>query len=1530
MRKSHIALCFLFLLLSFRLGSGAGSPVQVPGPKWHTFSRKDCRRQPWIRDRALVTFNPFEAVTVCMTFLNLLERKLFTHDSPGNSWMTEFEPDPICIPVAEQGEPVDNRISNHCSAEHTTSTVWNGMLTEDVPAVTQKSYNCATPFTNNAINPGQTAQSQTADDDVRKVGRDGLFGTSGAVPSDSHRHHFQLHNGWVDHACQIPDFAASAIDSVCWNFRPQHSFKWEEVDLDDYERSWFPNVSSLQNEAHGLHDMTENLNKRKASNSLVSAIEAVNFEGSFPCEFSSSCSVQSRTSRVANTAPGCVTDMRPHNSSWECLVGHICGFHKLINQRSPASRLRLDYFHARTAHTHICVNQLSRTGSARVQDSHNLLWCSPLIAVSALAFVICAIPSAAADGTNDSPASQIPTFRIFDFLQSHPWSIIFLFSIILLSSSLCLMIPSNPNILRTPPGWGPEQESTYPFRQWSRDILLWSIASDMDPARKAASVMLVLRGAAKELARQIPPQAVVRGGLVNGVAVDPLTFLMHSLQERFGNLGEEVRVQAITELMSFHRRGHEPIDALLVRFDSIRTRAAEQGGAIVSIQGVTWILLRAIGVSDTQLIQLLMPFQGLFPATEAELTQLKTALRRMGHILERAPGNLRENLRTGTAAAFLTQEQWEPEQQNYHNTWNPQSAFTAYEHIASEAPAGSPGWANPTEAYAAHEYQPSHESATAFYEEDIETDSATSSGSDVSEVQETGDANRIAQELFWAYRNAKAKWRKFMGKTTRAVRRHVHRFQRRKGKGKGKPSHNTFVSGKGKTPTGKGKGGNYAVAALLAEMTDAQIESFMPAFRGRRSPGKGKGRRGNPRGPDGQIMRCHECDSTEHLVGNCPRRAGRQHSTAAPPTSTHFFTELATEGPLAGIMNNVLFARTVDSQEGVTFASNENDPLLRNVAQQFMVTEARPEEAETVTGQDPLQQHDPWSSATTRSWSVPSSRPVSYGPMQFARQFTRNLIGSSRTLPHGPETQSEPTYQPMQQDHPSVPASQQTANMPTPVAEATRENEGLPPTMNWASMANMPDDLRNLLPWPVIPYHAPSVPGFAELPEFEFLNNPNQPRPDIVRPRTLIDPQPSTLEQPFRSQLDDFFFVQQHVSYSRNQTGVRPMNRPDIQVHSQLDPQYRPQLHDFHHTQGQVERMRRQRRQCSAQPSHNIADAEYDGASNICALCRECYEPGESVLRLACKHVYHVSCWSDLLMYGDHIQCPVCRGGGHIIARFRVPYEELPNEPVPDLSRPVTPSRTRSTPEAEVFNIFTPPPARRHASPGQASAGTPFLSPIEQPAADLFPWWPGEDDDNRREQQSASAAPVYHSISIPNRAGIIIDPGAYTNLIGENTARMFAQLAVNHGYEPKQWKIKPMYIQGVGNGQQSCEWMISIPIACQLSINSLACCVNYFQAPVVGGTGARLPALLGLKSLSALSTTLCMVEGKEALQVPVDPLSSDLSHCRTCPLAKAPSGHLIMTIDHWDELHANTKRGIAPEPIVLHMSRPEAAASSSL
>eukprot|EP00438_Fugacium_kawagutii_P035880 Skav204682 [mRNA] locus=scaffold1284:96116:106049:- [translate_table: standard] len=829
-------------------------------------------------------------------------------------------------------------------------------------------------------------------------------------------------------------------------------------------------------------------------------------------------------------------------------------------------------------------------------------------------------------------------FTLQSIAQTHPVLQVCAFAIVIMMTVGCMYQGGGGgNALRTPPAWGPEQEATHPFRQWSRDILLWSIASDMEPARKAAAVMLTLRGAARELTRQIPPQAVVAGGLINGVQVDPLTYLMHALQERFGNLGEEVRVQAITELMSFQRKGNEPIDVLLVRFDSIRSRAADQGGAVVGVQGLAWILLRAIGITDQQLIQLLAPFNGLFPATEAELTQLKTSLRRMGHILERTPGNIREGLRSANTTqpntAFLANADPWNEQENT-SQWNQHEDYP------------TPDWPAQSAFNAASSSHPESTGAYAMFEDDdIDTDSNTSSGACSSVNADGQDPNHVAQSLFWAYKQAKHKWRKYMGKSTRAVRRYAKRFNRFRGKGKGKKGNSAFTVGKG-----KGKKGKHHITAMLAEMDDVEVQQALPAFRGSRSPGKGKGRKSNPRGPDGQIMRCFECGSTDHLAGSCPRRASS--AASGSNTGTTFFarasdSNMPTSGPLSGLLvdSDIRPAYYVTPHAPpVTFATHaDQDEPHTSTYHAFMMSG---------TGTDPWQTNDPWGSSTTQSWTFPTSEPRSYGPTTQSNQPS-----------------ARPAWFPFMSRNRQVTVSE-------PAASFSSDPSRGPPPMS-----------------PISDH--PLRPGY-------------------------VPPRPSPLE-----------------------------------------------------------------------------------------------------LR----------------------------------------------------------------------------PPERHQSP---DAGTPFFSP-ENPAQ-TFPWWPSD----RVESSETTAA--YHSISLPDRAGIIIDPGAYTNLIGENTARMFAKVAIENGHKPRQWKMKPMYVQGVGEGRQKCEWTVSIPIACKLSIGGKTVCLNYFEAPVVGGSGARLLALLGLRSLTSLSATLCMRENNEALYVPLPggPVE-DLHQCRKCPLAKAPSGHLIMTIDHWKELQHDSR-----------------------
>ena len=87
---------------------------------------------------------------------------------------------------------------------------------------------------------------------------------------------------------------------------------------------------------------------------------------------------------------------------------------------------------------------------------------------------------------------------------------------------------------------------------------------------------------------------------------------MHSLSERYAQLGEESRLAAITDLMNFTRRGSERIDDLITRFDTVRNRAELQGQVAMSIEGLVRILLRACQVNDQQLMTLLQPTDGLY------------------------------------------------------------------------------------------------------------------------------------------------------------------------------------------------------------------------------------------------------------------------------------------------------------------------------------------------------------------------------------------------------------------------------------------------------------------------------------------------------------------------------------------------------------------------------------------------------------------------------------------------------------------------------------------------------------------------------------------------------------------------------------------------------------------------------------------------------------------------------------------------------------------------------------------------------
>ena len=96
---------------------------------------------------------------------------------------------------------------------------------------------------------------------------------------------------------------------------------------------------------------------------------------------------------------------------------------------------------------------------------------------------------------------------------------------------------------------------------------------DLNDSRRAAIILSSLRGAAREVANEIPPDTVIRGGIINAEAVDPVTFVMHALAERYAQLGEEARLAIISEIQDFHRGHQENTDDLINRFETTRRRA---------------------------------------------------------------------------------------------------------------------------------------------------------------------------------------------------------------------------------------------------------------------------------------------------------------------------------------------------------------------------------------------------------------------------------------------------------------------------------------------------------------------------------------------------------------------------------------------------------------------------------------------------------------------------------------------------------------------------------------------------------------------------------------------------------------------------------------------------------------------------------------------------------------------------------------------------------------------------------------------
>ena len=293
------------------------------------------------------------------------------------------------------------------------------------------------------------------------------------------------------------------------------------------------------------------------------------------------------------------------------------------------------------------------------------------------------------------------------------------------------------------------------------------------------------------------------------------------------------------------------------------------------------------------------------------------------------------------------------------------------------------------------------------------------------------------------------------------------------------------------------------------------------------------------------------------------------------------------------------------------------------------------------------------------------------------------------------------------------------------------------------------------------------------------------------------------------------------------------------------------------------------------------------GDDGTCAICQHDFEHGAWLHRLVCRHQFHTECWdTNVAVSQDDVTCPICRAPGKVIATYRY----------------IHPSTVDGGNTSD--NSFA---SAQSQADGSGAA---------------LPWWPS---------QGQQPEPYFHaSVQLPDgRLALIVDVGAWTNLVGGKFAQEQARRAVAAGRKPRSSKMaKPLRVQGVGSGTPETWWQTELPIA--IPDGSGRAFDHLYTAPTLNqGAGEDLPALLGMKTITEHEGVLECGRGKERLTFP-GPGGYTITWAPGAmhmPLERAPSGHVVIPCDDFASV-ASESSGLASRALQLHATESQPSSSS--
>ena len=214
---------------------------------------------------------------------------------------------------------------------------------------------------------------------------------------------------------------------------------------------------------------------------------------------------------------------------------------------------------------------------------------------------------------------------------------------------------------KSPPPWSPEMAITYPLRHYCKDVILWSVGCDLNPAQQGPTAVLQLAGEARTIADEINITE-----LMNGVTADwgdglgavhhaGLLLLLRRLGERFGELETETAVRVMLEFFNYRRQRQSNIDQAITQFDILHVRAVDNASLGMSPSVLAYMLLQALGIGPHRWPMLFMNWGGTFPINDQLFRQLKSNIRQHGHMVENHPtGMMAITQRNGSFPTYMT------------------------------------------------------------------------------------------------------------------------------------------------------------------------------------------------------------------------------------------------------------------------------------------------------------------------------------------------------------------------------------------------------------------------------------------------------------------------------------------------------------------------------------------------------------------------------------------------------------------------------------------------------------------------------------------------------------------------------------------------------------------------------------------------------------------------------------------------------------------------------------------------------------